>query len=57
MKGCGLMDAWVRSDIIGPSPSPRPSHGKQEPQTSHACSQINIASSVATLEPTANGVY
>ena len=48
MKGCGLMDAWVRSDIIGPSPSPRPSH---------ACSQINIASSVATLEPTANGVY
>ena len=25
MRGCGLMDAWVKSDILGPSP--RPSHG------------------------------
>ena len=53
MKGCGLMDAWVKSDILGQSPS----YGRQELQTSHVCSQINIASSVATLEPTANEVY
>ena len=51
------MDAWVKSDILGPSPSPRPCHGRQELQTSYVCSQINIASSVATLEPTANGLY